>query len=144
AAEHAAQQWRHARRETFDLRSRHDTQLYAYGRLADVDDLDQRLDQADQQISEARTRLDRVNRRLTRLCREPAVAARPDGWLDQQHEQWRGEVAAERAALRRSAELRNARAIGAVAHERLQHNHAYEHHHSMQHDMGREGPSLGR
>jgi hypothetical protein len=119
-AEHAEQTWQQARRESFDLRSHYDSRLYGCGRLADTDDLDQRLDRADQQIGEGRNLLDRVNRSLHRLSQEPAVAAQPEGWLEAEHANWR----ADAAALRRIAELRNALATDGVAHERLRHSHA--------------------
>ena len=143
AADHAQQQWQQARRASFDLRSHYDAQLYGYGRLANADDLDQRLDHADERIGERYAQLDRVVRRLDRLSHEPVVAGQPPGWLERQHDQWRADDAAERAAARRIADLRNALAIDAAARDRLPNSYTHEHQ-PMQHDIGHDGPSFGR
>jgi hypothetical protein len=143
AAETAEQHWRQARRETFDLRSHYDNQLFGYGRLAHADNLDQRVEEADQQIGEGRTRLDRVNRRLHRLAHEPAIAAQPEGWLDREHDQWQADDHAEHAAARGIAELRNALAIDRAARDRPHNSYTHEHQ-PMQHDIRHHGPSFGR
>jgi exodeoxyribonuclease V alpha subunit len=143
AAEHAEQQWRQARRETFELRSHYDAQLFSYGQLAHADDLDQRLDHADQQVGERHAQLDRVNRRLHRLAHEPAITAQPAGWLERQHDQWQADDHAEQAAARGIAELRSALAADAAARDRLHNSYTHEHH-GYGRDAGREGPSFGR
>jgi hypothetical protein len=142
AADAAEQHWRQTRRDSFQRRSHLDARLTGYGVLGYTRDLPARLDQADQHIHDAQSRLERVNRRLDRLSNEPAITAQPLGWLERQHDQWRADDAAEQAAARRIAELRNALSIDAAAHERL-HSHSYEHQ-PMQRDTEHHGPSFGR
>ena len=68
----------------------------------------------------------------------PPSPARPGDWLDNHYERWR----ADDAARGRLAEARTALAIDTAARERM---HSVEHeYHTVQHDMGRHGPSFGR
>ena len=139
-AEAAAQQQWQVAREAFDLRSHFDARLHRYGALAHADDPERRLDQLGHDVRASETRLAATRRRLERLVGEPAVTAQPAGWLEQQHERWRTDDAAETAVRHRAAELRHA--LDTAARERL-HTHHYEHH-PMQHDAGRQGPDFGR
>ena len=138
ASEAAEQRHLQAWRDADRVHSHYETYRIRHGALGYADDLDQRLEQADQQVDAGQTRLDHVNRRLDRLSREPAIASQPGDWLDNHYERWR----ADDAALGRLAEARTALAIDTAARERM---HSVEHeYHTVQHDMGRHGPSFGR
>jgi exodeoxyribonuclease V alpha subunit len=140
-AEAAEQQWAESRRDGCGRRGYLDAQLGRYGELGYAHDLDQRFEQVDQRIGEQQTCLERVNRRLDELSHEPAVAARPPGWLEDEHKRWQADDAVETAALQRRSEFRSARVLDEAAHARL-HSRTFEHHSSPR-DMERHGPSLG-
>jgi thymidine kinase len=138
-AEAAEQHWQHIRQDNFQRSIHIDAQLVRYGALGYAHDIDQRLERADQHAGEAQARLAQATGVVDRLSREPAIAAQPDGWLDNEHGQWRAEDASQRAIARRIAD-----ALAVDAAPRGRTRSFGRRHDPIRHDIERHGPTLGR
>lgn len=145
AAEHAAQNARHAARtytETSGPLNQRQAVLHAHNGYRD---LAEQLPHLTDQTVTAQARLKAADSRIEQLAADPAITADEDsaGFLAAAHTSWTGDDIAAQAAAVRQARDAAARHIDQAARQRMR---DAEHHHGPSHGptTGRDGPSIGR
>ncbi|MGH8961338.1 MAG: AAA family ATPase [Jatrophihabitantaceae bacterium] len=124
-----------------ETRAAHRRQRSRHGRLADIDNPDQRIGQLEHGITSTQDQLTAANDRLAQLAAEPAIRSRPGDFLATEHQNWKANRDSERDAAQRAAATRAALDADAAARERMRHAEQHTLYHAPQTDHG---PSIGR